>query len=52
MLERGEVASDLDDHQSGLGGVLGQVARAERSLLRRIDLPFGLSVITVARRST
>lgn len=50
VFERGEVASDLDEHQSGLGGVLGQLARAERSLLRRVDLPFGLSVITVARR--
>ncbi len=49
-LERGEVASDLDQHPGGLGGILPTMARAERALLRRTDLPFGLSVITVARR--
>lgn len=50
LLERGEVSSDLDDHQSGLGGILGSAARAERALLRHIDMPFGLSVITLAQR--
>jgi SAM-dependent methyltransferase len=50
MLEGDDVASDLDNHQDGLGGVLGTVARGERSLLRHVDLPFGLSVITLARR--
>lgn len=50
VLERGEVASDLDEHQGGLGGLLGAAAGAERSLLRHVDLPFGLSVITLARR--
>lgn len=50
VLERGEVASDLDDHQDGLGGALAAAARAERSLLRHVDLPAGLSVITLARR--
>jgi SAM-dependent methyltransferase len=50
LLERGEVASDLDGHAGGLGGVLATAARGERALLRRIDLPFGLSAITVARR--
>ena len=50
VLERNEVASDLDEHQSGLGGVLGSAARAERAVLRHTDLPFGLSVITLAQR--
>ena len=50
LLERGEVASDLDEHAGGLGGVLATAARAERALLRRTDLPFGLSAITLARR--
>ena len=49
VLERGEAASDLDGHQSGLGGVLGMVARAERAVLRRTALPAGLSVLVVAR---
>lgn len=49
-LERGDVASDLDEHQSGLGGTLGAIAGLERRLLRHVDLPFGLSAITVARR--
>ena len=52
LFERGEVASDLDHHQGGLGGVLGTVATGERALLRRLDLPFGLSVITLAERPT
>jgi hypothetical protein len=52
VLERGDVASDLDNHQGGLGGVLGAAAKCERALLRRTDLPFGLSVITLARRTT
>jgi SAM-dependent methyltransferase len=50
VLERDRVASDLDAHQDGLAGLLGQAARAERSVLRHVDLPFGLSVVTVARR--
>jgi SAM-dependent methyltransferase len=50
LLERGEVASDLDGHHDGLGGLLGRVAGVERALLRRVDLPAGLSAVTVARR--
>lgn len=49
-LERGRTSSDLDRHEGGLGGVLGRVAAAERRLLRRASLPFGLSVLVVARR--
>ena len=50
VLERGDVASDLDGHAGGLGGVLATAARAERAVLQRVDLPFGLSAITLARR--
>jgi ubiquinone/menaquinone biosynthesis C-methylase UbiE len=50
LVERGEIASDLDRHASGLGGVLGAVAVAERRLLRRASLPFGLSVVAIGRK--
>ena len=50
VLERGEQRSDVGRNQSGLRGLLGALARAERALLRRYDLPFGLSAIVVARR--
>lgn len=50
VLERGKHKSDVGRNQSGLGGLLGGVARAERWLLRRFDLPVGLSAITVARK--
>ena len=50
LLERGDTSSDLDKHQGGLGGALTWVAASERRLLRRISLPFGLSVVVVARR--
>ena len=50
LVERGEVASDLDRHAGGLRGVLGGLASAERRLLRRVDLPFGLSVAAVGRK--
>ncbi len=49
-LERGESASDLDVQPGGLGGALSVAARAERTLLRRVDLPFGLSVAVVATK--
>lgn len=49
VVERGETASDLDRHEGGLGGALGAAARLERSLLRRVDLPAGLSVFAVGR---
>jgi SAM-dependent methyltransferase len=50
LLERGETSSDLDRAPSGLAGILPAAAAAERRLLRRIDLPAGLSVVAVARR--
>ncbi|MCB0999588.1 MAG: class I SAM-dependent methyltransferase [Acidimicrobiales bacterium] len=50
LIERGAQTSDVGRHEGGLGGVFPAMARAERWLLRRADLPFGLSAITVARR--
>lgn len=49
-IERGRTASDLDVQPGGLGGTLGLVARAERALIRRVSLPFGLSAVVVARK--
>ncbi len=48
-VERGRMASDLDESPSGLGGVFGRMATAERALLRRVSLPAGLSVLAVGR---
>jgi ubiquinone/menaquinone biosynthesis C-methylase UbiE len=50
LVERGEVKSDLDHNAGGLRGVLGGLASVERRLLRRVDLPFGLSVVAVGRK--
>lgn len=50
VLERGKHKSDVGRNQNGLGGVLPQVARLERALLRKVDLPFGLSVIAIGRK--
>jgi hypothetical protein len=47
VLERDRAASDVGRNQAGLGGVLPALARVERSLLRRFDLPTGLSVIAI-----
>ena len=49
VVERGRVASDLDEHHDGLGGVLGRAAALERGLLRHASLPAGLSVLAVGR---
>ena len=49
VLERGESTSDLDRNQGGLRGTLGTAAKAERSLLRHVDLPAGLTVFAVGR---
>jgi SAM-dependent methyltransferase len=51
VLERGKQSSDLDNNQSGLGGVLSKVAGTERKLLQRTRLPFGLSVLVIARKA-
>ncbi len=50
VLERGRTASDLDQNASGLGGLLGRLAALERAVLRRADLPVGLSMVVVARK--
>lgn len=49
-LERQMSTSDLDSNSSGLLGILGFLARCERLLLRSISMPFGLSVIIIARK--
>jgi hypothetical protein len=50
VLERGRTSSDLDNNPGGLGGALSGIAAAERRLLRRVDLPWGLSVVAIGRR--
>lgn len=50
LIHRGDASSDIDQHSGGLGGVLGAMARAERAVLRRVDLPAGLSVIALGRK--
>ena len=49
LFERGKGKSDVGRNQSGLGGALGVLARGERRLLRRWNLPVGLSSVVVAR---
>ena len=49
-IEKREPTSDLDNNASGLFGILGFIARIERQLLRVVSLPFGLSVIVIARK--
>jgi SAM-dependent methyltransferase len=48
VLERGRRTSDVGRHRTGLGGVFPRLAKLERAVLRRRDLPFGLSAIAVA----
>lgn len=50
LIERGKDTSDVGRNQTGLWGLFGGLARAERAVLRRFDIPFGLSAIVVARR--
>lgn len=52
VVERGRTASDVARNESGLGGVLPAMAKAERRWLANHDLPFGLSVVALARRPT
>lgn len=49
-LERGRSKSDVGRNESGLFGMFGLLAKLERSLLRRVSLPFGLSAIVIARK--
>ena len=50
VIERGRNKSDVGRNEGGLGGALGVVARAERAVLSRVSLPFGLSVIAIGRK--
>ena len=50
MVSKGEASSDIDQHESGFFGALGAVARLERRWLRHRNLPFGLSVLAIARK--
>ena len=50
VLERGKIDSDIDRNEDGLRGLLPRLAQAERAVLRRIDLPVGLSVVAIGRR--
>jgi SAM-dependent methyltransferase len=50
LVERGAPKSDVGRNESGLGGALAVLARAERRLLRRVDLPAGLSALALARK--
>jgi hypothetical protein len=50
VLERGRETSDVGRNQSGLGGGMGALATVERKLLRRLDLPTGLSAIAIGRK--
>jgi hypothetical protein len=45
-----EARSDLHNLPSAINRSLAQVLFLERWLLRKIDLPFGLSVVCVARK--
>jgi SAM-dependent methyltransferase len=51
VVERGRVASDLDQQAGGVGGVLPWLAAAERRLLQRVDLPAGVSVVALGRKA-
>jgi SAM-dependent methyltransferase len=50
VLERRRATSDVGRNESGLGGAMPALARLERGLLRRVDLPTGLSAIAVGRK--
>ena len=50
VFERGEAKSDVGRNESGLGGAFGLLAKVERRVLARRDLPWGLSAIVVARK--
>ena len=49
-LESGSRKSDVGRNGSGVFGLFGLLASIERRLLRRWSLPFGLSVIVIARK--
>jgi SAM-dependent methyltransferase len=47
VLERGRETSDVGRNESGLGGAFALLARTERAVLRRTNLPAGLSAIAI-----
>jgi hypothetical protein len=49
-LEKSDSSSDLDNNNTGLFGLLGFLAWCERKLLQMISLPWGLSVLVIARK--
>jgi SAM-dependent methyltransferase len=51
-LDRDGRSSDLDRSGGGPSGALAAAARVERAVLRRIGVPFGLSVVAVGRVRT
>jgi hypothetical protein len=44
-------ASENNINVSALNGVLGRVLGAESTLLRRMNFPFGVSALCLARRA-
>jgi SAM-dependent methyltransferase len=50
FLERGRTTSDVGRNQSGLGGLGSWLAQVERRVLRRVDVPTGLSAVVLARK--
>lgn len=50
VVERGRETSDVGRNQSGVGGVFGTLAAAERKLIARWNLPTGLSALAIARK--
>jgi len=49
VVDRSGRSSDLDRSDGNGAAVLAGAARAERAVLRRVPLPFGLSVLAVGR---
>src|SRR3954447_3409592 len=52
VIERGRATSDVGRNRGGLGGLLGKMAGAERAMLGKVSLPFGLSVVAIGRKPT
>ncbi|HEY7033952.1 MAG TPA: class I SAM-dependent methyltransferase [Thermomicrobiales bacterium] len=46
----GALRSDLDEYPAPVNAALAWVMRGETRLMRRVDLPFGVSILAVARR--
>jgi len=50
LIERGDSASDLDSGGRQVGRLLSTLAMIERRTIRRLPLPFGLSIVVVATK--